>query len=476
MTHPIELLHPRNLKYLTTHLQGLIKNRLWLQILIGMFTGFLVGLLFSPTVGFVGKETADTLGEWLALPGRFFLVMIQMIVVPLIFASIIRGIAANENMQQLKSIGLKLVVYFLLTTAIAVSIGVGLATLVKPGHFIETPPLVNEVSTAQVRGEIVGDPISLNSIPDSIISILPDNPLYAAVEVNMLQIVLFSVVVGLALVNLQPRKSQPLLELLGSLQSVAMTVVRWMMYIAPLAVFGLIAQLVIHTGIESFFGIGVYILTVFAGLLLMLVVYLLIVFFVGGWLPLTFLRNIREVVLLAFSTGSSAAVMPLSIKTVEEKFKVRSSVSQFVIPIGATVNMDATALFQGIATIFLIQAYGIELSFGLLMVLIFTIIGSSIGAPATPGVGIIILSVVLKGVGVPLEGLALIIGVDRILEMMRTSINVTGDLVASIVMDRIGRVAKSLEEEEEREIHHEKRRHEERRDVIVEEVPVGISV
>lgn len=472
MTHPIELLHPRNLKYLAGHLQVLVKNKLWLQILVGMLLGFVVGVLLGPTAGVVDTGAADTIGEWLALPGRFFLVMIQMIVVPLVFASVIRGIAANENLEQLKSVGLKLVIYFLLTTTVAVTIGVGIATFVKPGLFIENAPAVNEVTTTEVREEIGEVVLSLQSIPDSIISILPDNPLNAAVESNMLQIVLFSIVVGLALINLQPQKAQPLLELLGSLQSVAMTVVRWMMYIAPLAVFGLIAQLAIQTGIESFFGIGVYVVTVLGGLVVMLCVYLLIAFFVGGWSPIVFLRNIREVMLIAFSTGSSAAVMPLSIKTVEEKFKVRPSVSQFVVPIGATVNMDATALFQGIATVFLTQVYGIELSLPLLLVLIFTVIGSSIGAPATPGVGIVILSVVLKGVGVPLEGLALIIGVDRILEMMRTSINVTGDLVASIVMDRIGRVAKSLQEEEDRERTHEEKRIQERRDVLVEK-PAG---
>lgn len=472
MPHPIELLHPRNFKHLAGHLQVLIKNKLWLQILVGMALGFLIGGILGPTFNLVDKETADTLGEWFALPGRFFLVMIQMIVVPLVFASVIRGIAANENLGQLKSVGLKLVVYFLITTTIAVSIGVGIASFIKPGSFISSPPAAEEVTTAEVRAGVSETSFSLESIPDSIISILPDNPLNAAVESNMLQVVLFSIIVGLALVNLQPKKAQPLLELLGSLQSVAMTVVRWMMYIAPIAVFGLIAQLAIQTGLESFFGIGVYIATVLIGLFLMLLFYLLIAFLVGGWSPFVFLRNVKEVMLLAFGTGSSAAVMPVSIKTVEEKFKVRPSVSQFVIPIGATINMDATALFQGIATVFLTQVYGIELSLGLLIVLIFTVIGSSVGAPATPGVGIVILSVVLKGVGVPLEGLALIIGVDRILEMMRTSINVTGDLVASIVMDRIGRVAKSLREEEEKEGIHEKERIENRRDVLVEE-PAG---
>lgn len=468
MPHPIEAVHPRNLKHLTTHLHALVQNKLWLQIIIGMLLGLLAGVVFGPSFALVSRDTAEVVGNWLAIPGKFFLTMIQMIVVPLVFASVIRGIAANENIKQLKSIGLKLVVYFLITTTIAVTIGVTLASVIQPGQFVDFAPAASEVSAGEVRSEVSGSPISLRTLPESIISVLPDNPLSAAVEANMLQIVLFSIVVGIALINLRPRKAKPLLDVLGSLQSVSMRIVRWTMYIAPLAVFGLMAQLTIQTGFDSLFGVGVYITTVVIGLALMLSVYLLIAFIFGGWSPIAFLTRIREVMLLAFSTGSSAAVMPLSIKTVEEKFNVRPSVSQFVVPIGATVNMDATALFQGIATIFLTQVYGLELGLGVLLALIFTVIGSSIGAPATPGVGIVILSVVLQSVGVPLEGLALIIGVDRILEMMRTSINVAGDIVASIVMDRIGRVAKTLKQEQDTEAACEQQRLFSGEDVVCE--------
>jgi Na+/H+-dicarboxylate symporter len=390
-------------------------------------------------------------------------------VVPLIFASIIRGIAANENVGQLRSVGVRLVVYFLLTTTVAVTLGIATASVMQPGKFVENPPAAQKVTGSEVKEELKGDTVSLASIPESVVSILPKNPINAAVETNLLQIVLFSVVIGLALLSLQPKQSKPLLDVLGSLQSVSMAVVKWTMLLAPLAVFGLMAQVTIQTGISTLFGVGMYVLTVIVGLLLMLCVYMALAFFFGNFTPWQFLSHVKGVMLLAFSTGSSAAVMPMTIKTVEEKLRVRPSISQFVVPIGATVNMDATALFQGIATVFLTQVYGLELSIGLMIALVMTVIGSSIGAPATPGVGIVILSVVLKGVGVPAEGITLIIGVDRILEMMRTSINVTGDMAASIVMDRFARMKRSLDEEEADEDKFEQKRLALGDDVIVDE-------
>jgi Na+/H+-dicarboxylate symporter len=465
----LQFIHPRNLKHLTFYLEGLVRGRLWLQIIIGMLLGLAVGYLYGPEVGLVGRQTAETIGSWLAIPGRVFLTLLQMIVVPLIFASIIRGIAANENVGQLRSVGIRLVVYFLLTTTVAVSLGIATASVMQPGKYVENPPAAAKVSGSEVKEELKGDTVSLASIPESVVSVLPKNPINAAVETNLLQIVLFSVVIGLALLSLQPKQSKPLLDVLGSLQSVSMAVVKWTMLLAPLAVFGLMAQVTIQTGISTLLGVGMYVVTVIVGLFLMLCVYMALAFFFGNFTPWQFLSHVKGVMLLAFSTGSSAAVMPMTIKTVEEKLRVRPSISQFVVPIGATVNMDATALFQGIATVFLTQVYGLELSIGLMIALVMTVIGSSIGAPATPGVGIVILSVVLKGVGVPAEGITLIIGVDRILEMMRTSINVTGDMAASIVMDRFARMKRSLDEEEADEDRFEQKRLALGDDVIVDE-------
>lgn len=202
----------------------------------------------------------------------------------------------------------------------------------------------------------------------------------------------------------------------------------------------------------------VYVGTVLLGLVIILCLYLIIVLFTSGMSPWRFLAGVREVMLLAFSTSSSAAVMPLSIKTAEEKLGVRPSISQFVIPLGATINMNGTALYQSVATVFLAQVFGMELGLGALLLIIVTVVGSSIGTPATPGVGIVILALVLNSVGIPTSGIALIIGVDRIVDMSRTAINVTGDLAACKVMDRwVGSkksAEKELAEETERELRH----------------------
>ncbi|MFW6210289.1 MAG: dicarboxylate/amino acid:cation symporter, partial [Patescibacteria group bacterium] len=242
-------------------------------------------------------------------------------------------------------------------------------------------------------------------------------------------------------------QAKPLLEFLGSLQSVVMRIVSWVMRLAPYAVFGFIAQVTMQTGLSALFGIGFYALTILLGLTTLMIFYLVVVFVLGRIRPGRFLRAARELQLLAFSTNSSVAVMPVTMRTAEEKLGVRPSTAQFVVPIGATVNMDGTALFHGAATLFLTQVYGIEVGLGMLITLVATAIGASIGTPATPGVGIIILSVVLSGVGIPIEGIALIIGIDRVLELFRTATNVTGDLVAATVIDRYITGAQTHEEE-----------------------------
>jgi Na+/H+-dicarboxylate symporter len=283
---------------------------------------------------------------------------------------------------------------------------------------------------------------------------------------EMLQVVLFSLIIGFALVTMVSNHAKPLLELLGSIQEVCMTVVRWAMYLAPLAVFGLLAQITIKVGFEALLGMAAYVGTVLLALLLLLCFYLLIVFFVSGKSPLAFMGAIREAQLLAFSTSSSAAVMPLSLKTAKEKLKVRPSISEFVIPLGTTINMDGTALYQGAATVFLAQVFGIELGLSALVLIVVTTVAASLGTPATPGVGIVILSLVLESAGIPTAGIALILGVDRILDMSRTVLNVTGDFTACLVMDRWVGGSKTFEEELSEEEEREKKRAETGEDVI----------
>ena len=424
--------YPRPLRHLSSYLSGLVQRRLWLKVLVGMFLGLVTGTLLGPSVGLVEPATGTLIGNWLAFPGQLFLATIQMIVIPLVIASVIRGLAASEDLDQLRKMGLRVTGFFVITTAIAASIGLWVGNLINPGSMMTG--LASTVSPGEGTTTATTMP-SVDELPTTLIGLLPGNPLDAMVEGQMLQVVIFSIIVGIALVSMAPEKSRPLLDLLDSLQQVCMTVVRWAMRLAPYAVFGLMAQLTTTIGFQAMMGMASYVVTVLVGLLLLLGLYMLILKLLAGQPPVQFIKDSRDVLLLAFSTSSSAAVMPLSIRTAEDKLGVRPSVSQFVIPLGATINMNGTALYQAVATVFLAQVYGIDLSMGSMALVVAMAVGASIGSPATPGVGIVILAMVLQTVGIPPGGIALIMGVDRILDMCRTAINVTGDLVTCRLME-----------------------------------------
>jgi Na+/H+-dicarboxylate symporter len=429
----IELLNPRSLGRLSSYLVGLVQGRLWLKVLIGMALGLVTGSFLGPSFNLVEPKTGAMLGDWLAFPGQLFLATIQMIVIPLVVASVIRGLAASENLEQLKKLGLRVTLFFAVTTALSAIIGLTVANIIDPGASMTG--LLSEVDlTAETA--LATPTASIRVQPETLIGLLPGNPLGAMVEGQMLQIVIFSIIFGIALVSMLPAQAKPMLELLGSLQEVCMTIVRGAMRLAPIAVFGLMAQLTTKIGFSALLGMAIYVATVLLGLLLLLAFYLLMLRIFIGEKPLRFLRVTRDVLLLAFSTSSSATVMPLSIKTAEQQLNVRPSISQFVIPLGATINMNGTALYQAVATVFLAQVYGIDLSIGSMALVVAMAVGASIGSPATPGVGIVILAMVLETVGIPASGIALIMGVDRILDMSRTAINVTGDLVTCALMER----------------------------------------
>lgn len=424
--------------YLNRQLNRLLQGRLWIKVLVGMFLGIATGMLIGPTGGWLTISTSTTLGNWLALPGQLFLTLIQMIVIPLIFASVVRGLSASESVEQLQRMGVGVVVYFVGTTVIAITIGLAVASLVKPGDYVDSTSLKSLIPAGtSAEATLVPDsPPSLSDLPDKLVTIFPSNPLTSMVEGQMLQVVIFAMIMGVALVIMKPAQSKPLLDLMSSLQEVCMTVVGWAMRLAPLAVFGLMAQLTSKIGLDAILGMGVYVGTVLTGLVILLSLYLVLIYLFSRQTPASFLRSTRDVLLLAFSTSSSAAVMPLSIKTAEDKLQVHPSVSQFVIPLGATINMNGTALYQGVATVFLAQVFAVDLSTGALLLVIVTAVGASIGSPGTPGVGIVILAMVLETVGIPVAGVVLIMGVDRILDMSRTSVNVCGDLVAAKLMNR----------------------------------------
>ena len=428
----LSYLHPRSLKLLSGHLSGLVEGRLWLQVLIAMVLGLGTGFVLGPSLGWVDPELSATATAWLAFPGQLFLTSIQMIVLPLVVASIVLGLAATESPQQLKDLGLLATGFFMLMTVFAALLGLGLAEWLAPGAklagYLAEP-------VADAASQAAGLP-SLRELPSRAIRLLPGNPLESMVRGEMLQVVLFSVVIGVALISLTPAQSKPLIDLLNALQQICMTVVKWAMRLAPVAVFGMLTRLTSQLGLSALQGMAHYVATVLLGLAVLLAAYLAVVGVLARMSPMFFLKNVRELLLLAFSTSSSASVMPLSIRTAEEKLGVAPAVAQFVVPLGATINMNGTALYQSVAAVFLAQAYAVDISAGGLAFVVAMAVGASIGSPGTPGVGIVILSTTLATIGVPAEGIALIMGVDRILDMSRTAVNVAGDMVACSVVDR----------------------------------------
>ncbi|MAX78564.1 MAG: C4-dicarboxylate transporter [Crocinitomicaceae bacterium] len=424
------------LKDLYAHIQSLVEKRLWLQVLISIFLGVGAGMLISPSFGWVEESISSAIARWMGFPGMLFLRLVQMIMIPLIFASIIQGLVANDNVNQLKRLGIGILVYFVGTTAVSIILGITTASIIQPGNYFDPTNKPATASGDAVPETAPAEMPSFSSIPDALTNIIPSNPLSSMVSGDMLSIVVFTIIVGVALAAISKKVADPLVDLLNAVQQVCMLIVNWAMKLVPLAVFGLMVQLVATTGFGSLVGISVFVASVLLGLFLLLFFYSIVLLFAARKNPLSFFAAIRDVQLLAFSTASSAAVMPLSIKTAEEKLQIKPAISNFIIPIGATINMDGTALFQCMATLFLAQIYGVEITMASMLIIVITIVAASIGTPAIPGGGVIVLASILEEAGIPVEGLVLIIGVDRILGMFRTAVNVTGDLTACTVFNK----------------------------------------
>ncbi|MFK5974418.1 MAG: dicarboxylate/amino acid:cation symporter [Flavobacteriaceae bacterium] len=423
----------RSLNSLSVHLDRLIKGRLWLKVIIGLVLGAVAGGLLNPSTGLLSEEISLRLANWLDLPGQIFMRLVQMIMIPLIFTSILTGIVSNTS-ENLKSFGLRLLLYFVFTTAIAILIGLVVTLVLKPGQYIFS------LGGFPNSSESINAPIEqtklIENIPNAISNLIPNNPLESILTGEMLGVVIFTILIGVAITQLQEETARPIIRFSEAVQKICMIVVSWAMMLVPYAVFGLLAALLSRTGVEIFLGLAYYMAVVILGLILLMVFYLVLIIVFTKKSPFAFLRAIREPQLLAFSTASSAAVMPLSMKTADEKLGVSSNISDFVIPVGATINMDGTALFQCVTTLFMAQAYGIELSIASLLLITFTVVAASIGTPAIPGGGVIILASVLQSAGIPIDGLIVIIGIDRILGMFRTSVNVTGDLTACLIFNK----------------------------------------
>lgn len=403
------------------------RSRLWAQVLIAMVMGVGTGALLGPAAGLVPPSTAGIIGDWLALPGQLFLGLIAIVLVPLVFSSIVSGLAGVASNQAMRKLGTRLGLFIVSTTFVAAWIGISLAQLFEPGMDLELPieKLPPPAGAAQS--------FDLARLPDLVAGVLPTNPAASVIQGDLLAIVILAVLTGVAATQIRKEKAAPLLALLDSLMSISMTVVKWAMLLSPLAVFGLMAQLMIQIGLESLFGLLNYVGTVLLGLAFLFVIYALFLKLIGGLGFRSFIKAAGPNLLLAFSTSSSSAVMPSTIQTAR-KLKVPDEVASLVIPLGATMNMAGTALYQSVAILFLAQISGVDLSVPETLLLVGTLVASSIGAPGTPGVSIAILASVATGFGIPATGLVIILGVDRLLDMSRTVVNVTGDITAAVIM------------------------------------------
>lgn len=412
------------------------KMPLWQQMLWAMLAGIGIGLALSPHgLALVSEDTALATADWLSLPGLIFLTMIKMIVIPLVVASITLAITESRNLDTLKTNGLLIGGYFVGTTCVAVTIGILLAEIIQPGNYIDPAAMLTEEAVSN-RGALPDVGQGSTKLPQLIAGMLPGNPFKSAVDFNMLHMVVASIIGGIAILALPKRKTKPVTDLLQAVLDISMQIVFWAMAIAPLAVLGFLASLAVQVGPDTLIALSAYVGTVLLGLLMILAFYASIVFFIAGRNPVSFFAAIRDAQILAFSTSSSAATMPLSLEVAEQNLKIKPEVSRFVIPMGTTINMDGTAIYQIIAGLFLAQVFGIDLDFGKTILLAVTIVGASIGSPGSPGVGIVILATILSSIGVSAEGIAMILAVDRLLDMCRTTINVTGDLTASAVMNK----------------------------------------
>ncbi|MFQ5476191.1 MAG: dicarboxylate/amino acid:cation symporter [Nitrosopumilus sp.] len=420
-------------------LKNYIFKNLWLQVIISLLVGLGVGLILGDEVGLgLDDDTLASLSSYLKIPANIFLNIILMIIVPLIFASIVVAIANLGAKEKMKTLGLGIGVYFVITTTIAILIAITLASIIAPGSILDLTSLqeAHDLSEDDLK---VTEGFSLEDIPNAVSSIIPRNPISSYLEGQMFNILVMAVIVGLSMAVLPKESVKPLLDLLESVQKITLHILLISMKIVPFAVFGLIIGMVATVGIESMIGLGAYMGTVVLGLGIMLLVYTLILKFVAKRPIFSTFSKFRNPQTLAFSTASSMATMPMTLKTAEEDLKLDTRVSKFVIPLGTTVNMDGTALYQVIAVFFLAQLFAIELSMLSILVIIVTSLLASIGTPAVPGAGVIVLSTILITVGIPPVGILLLLSVDRILDMIRTMVNVTGDLTASCAFDRITR-------------------------------------
>lgn len=411
------------------------------QILLGMALGVVFALIMTNF-----SWGADFIEDWIKPFGTIFINALKLIAVPLILASLIKGVSDLKDISQLSKMGFRTIGTYILTTIIAVSIGLVVVNLIKPGSTI----------TEETRAELVesygGDAELKRQDAEkqkeagplqALVDIVPSNIVGAAgSNANMLQVIFFAIFFGIGLILIPEEQAEPVKKFFDGFNEVILKMIDIIMLTAPFGVFALLAALVVEApSADLFAALGMYALCVIGGLLLMIGIYTLLVWVFTKKTPAFFINGISPAQLLAFSTSSSAATLPVTMERVEEHLGVEKEVSSFVLPIGATINMDGTSLYQAVAAVFIAQAFGMDLDFGTQLGIIATATLASIGSAAVPGAGMVMLVIVLAQAGIPEAGLALIFAIDRPLDMCRTTVNVTGDAsVSMLVAKSVGKL------------------------------------
>ncbi len=410
------------------------------KILIGMLLGILFGFAMTFLPG--GK---DFVSNWINPLGTIFVKLLKLIAIPLILASLIKGISDLKDISKFRNIGLRTIVIYIMTTIVAITIGLVLVNIFQPGNGISTETVEKLTNTyasnSSVQSKIATAAAQKSQSPlQFIVDMVPDNA-FKALSSNglMLQVIFFTIFFGISMLLIGEKAAKPIKDIFDSLNDIVLKMVDLIMLTAPYAVFALLANVVVSSSDpDLLLALLKYAMVVVAGLLLMISFYCLLVSVIAKKNPFWFLKEISPAQLLAFSTSSSAATLPVTMERVEEHIGVDKEVSSFVLPVGATVNMDGTSLYQGVAAVFIAQALGYPLDLGGQLTIVLTALLASIGSAAVPGAGMVMLVIVLEAIGFPADklaiGLALIFAVDRPLDMCRTVVNVTGDATVSMLV------------------------------------------
>ena len=408
------------------------------KIMIGMLLGVVFGISMSYT-----KSGPEFISDWIKPIGTIFINSLKLIAMPLILGSLIKGVSDLKDISKLSRMGGRTLIIYICTTVFAVLIGLALVNTISPGNSIKEETR-NDLILAYEEGAKLKQNAAEEQLEagplQALVDLVPENIFDATTEnKNMLQVIFFAIFFGIALILIPQEKARPVKEFFDSFNSVILKLIDFVMLAAPYGVFGLLASLVVESpSIDLFKALGMYAITLIIGLFLMIIVYAIIVKLFTNLNPFSFIRGISPAQLLALSTSSSAATLPATMDCVENNLSVDKEVSSFVLPIGATINMDGTSLYQAVAAVFIAQTFGMDLSFGTQMGIVLTATLASIGAAAVPSAGMVMLVIVLSQAGIPEAGLALIFAVDRPLDMCRTITNVTGDAAVSML------VAKSM--------------------------------